>query len=282
MATTATYDIVFLLDNTGSMRQHISAVKNNIIPFANSLDEENINYRLGLVSFGDVNEEIGKVKNYGFINSETFQSNVETILNGINDNDGGDYPESGLEALVQGDQSALAMINSSGADHKRFVVVTDASFHNQGESGDGDSSAYLDSSDVLNSLNDAGVVLDVIGRKGLDSSDSCQSEWEPLANATGGEFYDINGNYSMIFEEIADEIFDDISDGDDSSDGGDYVIPTEEPIPTLPSGGGYVPPDDKPIINSEFEGRIMLAQWGYGFTPTEDSPLFGGTISNAD
>ena len=270
MATTATYDIVFLLDNTGSMRQHISAVKNNIIPFANSLDEENINYRLGLVSFGDVNEEIGKVKNYGFINSETFQSNVETILNGINDNDGGDYPESGLEALVQGDQSALAMINSSGADHKRFVVVTDASFHNQGESGDGDSSAYLDSSDVLNSLNDAGVVLDVIGRKGLDSSDSCQSEWEPLANATGGEFYDINGNYSMIFEKIKDFII----DGDDS-------LP--DPIPHDESDKDDEPaPIDKLIINSEFEGRIMLAQWGYGFTPTEDSPLFGGTISNAD
>ena len=39
---------------------------------------------------------------------------------------------------------------------------------------------------------------------------------------------------------------------------------------------------EKTVINSEFEGRIMLAQWGYGFTPTEDSPLFGNTPSGGE
>ena len=293
MATIPTYDIVFLLDNTGSMDAYVTAVRNNIIPFANSLDEKKINYRLGLVSFGDINdgETDGKVKNYGFGNAETFTNNVNSILDNLSW--GADAPESGLEAIVQGDQSALAMIDSSTAKYKRFVVVTDASFHDQGDTTDyvtGDPATFLNSSDVLNSLKDAGVVLDVIGTLRTDNPyDPCQDEWEPLANSTGGNFYDINGNYSMLFEEIADDIIEEVNkgDGDPSSPlkwftfSPDIKSVTDEPKPVAVTEPAPLSPE-KPVINSEFEGRIMLAQWGYGFTPTEDSPLFGNTPSGGE
>lgn len=314
---TPTYDIIFLVDNTGSMGKYVSAVNNNIIPFANSLDEKNVKYRLGLLSFGDVNDpytDVGKVKSYGFSDVETFRSNVNSVLNEISDGGGADDPESGLEALVQGDQSALSMITSSTAEYKRFVVVTDASFHNQGDSGEGvtgDLSTFLNTSDVLNALKEAGVVLDVIGEtREVSYGDPCQDEWEPLAEATGGKFYDINGNYSMLFEQIVEEISEEVNNDSGTPS---EPAPSSESNPSSSSGGGEtsgtgsvprapysgpstpsgiasetidlitppsvgVAPVDIPIIGSDggFGGIIRLAQWGYGFNPTENSPLFGG------
>lgn len=254
------YDIVFILDNTSSMNSYITNVRNNIVSFANSLASKGINYRLGLVSFGDVAQDSGKVTSYGFTDVATFINNVNNVLDGIQG--GGDIPESGLEALVQGEQSALAMISTGGFNNKRFVVVTDAPFHNQGDTVDfngnitGDASTFLSLVDVINTLKTSGVVVDVIGTtnaylssamllSGYPVSSSaehfCDSEWTQITSNTGGKFYDINGDYNLIFDEITKEI----------------------------SGEG-----DTPIFNDTLEGRIMFAQWGYGFTPPEGNPLF--------
>ena len=252
------YDIVFVLDNTGSMSDYITNVKNNIISFATSLDSKNISYRLGLVSFGDIAEEKGKVKSYGFTDVATFINNVDTVLSNIDLRDGVDVPESGLEALIQGDQSALAMISAGGFTNKRFVVVTDAPFHNLGDTTDvngrltGDASTFLNLFDVINTLKTAGVVVDVIGTtnafwsslgypvESLPAEYFCESEWTQITANTGGKFYDINGDYNLIFDEITKEILGE---------------------------------DDFPIVG-DGNGRIMFAQWGYGFTPPEGNPLF--------
>ena len=50
--------------------------------------------------------------------------------------------------------------------------------------------------------------------------------------------------------------------------------PVPEPEPTI------VPPQP-PIVNDTLMGRIMFAQWGYGFTPTEDNPLFAAVSALA-
>ncbi len=251
------YDIVFILDNTSSMNPYITNVRNNIVSFANSLASKGINYRLGLVSFGDIAQDSGKVTSYGFTDVATFINNVDNVLNGIQG--GGDLPESGLEALVQGEQAALAMISAGGFNNKRFVVVSDAPFHNQGDittDVTGDASTFLSLVDVINTLKTSGVVVDVIGTtnafwssRGVSVELSpaeyfCESEWTQITANTGGKFYDINGDYNLIFNEITKEI----------------------------SGE-----DDIPITNGTLEGRIMFAQWGYGFTPPEGNPLFVDT-----
>src|SRR5438552_11772757 len=46
-------DIVFVLDITESMQPYIDAVKQNIITFAQDLQSNNRDYRLGLVTFED-------------------------------------------------------------------------------------------------------------------------------------------------------------------------------------------------------------------------------------
>ena len=188
-------DIVFLVDNTSSMSSYIDQVKNNVNSFANSLNGSGIDYRLGLVEFGDIYDS--SIKKYEFTSDiETFVADVNAIdLTG-----GYDLPESGLEALVDSTNGALSMDFRPEAG-KRFIIVTDADFHNQGESGNGDSGAYLVTDDVLNQLLANNVFMDVVG-----TIYSSKPEWEPLANATGGQFYDIKGDFPSLFQSIVDEI----------------------------------------------------------------------------
>lgn len=196
-ATNNAYDIVFLIDNTGSMYRYISNVKNNVTTFTNNLG--NVDYRLGLVEFGDLYDS--DIKTYEFTaNSDEFLAD----LNAIELTGGADRAESGLEALTEG----MAMDFRDSAE-KRFIAVTDAPYHNQGESSDyGDSSSYLYVDDVVASLKEKGIVVDVVGttyaRYGIDSA---QYEWdEPIASVTGGQFYDIEGDFPSLISDLAKNI----------------------------------------------------------------------------
>ena len=51
-------DIVFVLDVTGSMGDEIDGVKNHIVEFADSLSYRGIDFRLGMVTFLDVIENV--------------------------------------------------------------------------------------------------------------------------------------------------------------------------------------------------------------------------------
>jgi len=192
-----TRDVVFIVDNTGSMSGYIDKVKSNVTNFINNLQSSRETYRFGLVEFGDNGDS--EIKTYDFTDdAETFVSNVNAIsLTG-----GGDYPESGLEAL----ETALSMVSDSD-NSKYFIVVTDASYHNSGESGDGDSTTFLTTSNVINDLTSANVTVNVIGEKNsYYYSYSCESEWTPIAEATGGKFYDIIGDFPSIFNDMADDV----------------------------------------------------------------------------
>ena len=185
-------DIVFIIDNTGSMGDYISQVQANVVSFANDLNASGQDYRLGLVEYGDNNDS--SIKTYDFT------TNIDTFVNDVNSislTGGGDGAESGLEAL----ETALSMVSDS-ANSKRFIVVTDADYHNQGESGDGDSTTYLNTATVVDHLKTANVVVDVVGTPYY-----AQPEWdEPIAQATGGEFYDINGSFPTILTNIVHNI----------------------------------------------------------------------------
>ncbi len=87
-------DIVFVLDVTGSMSSIIDAVKNNIVEFADSLEQRGIDYRLGMVTFLDVVENT-----YAFTGDvQTFKSYVAAQYA----HGGGDGPENSLQGLLDG------------------------------------------------------------------------------------------------------------------------------------------------------------------------------------
>lgn len=196
-STDKAYDIAFLIDNTGSMWDYIDNVKNNVTTFTNSLG--NIDYRLGLVEFGDIYDS--EIKKYEFT---AYSDEFLADLNAIELTGGADLPESGLEALTEG-----MTMNFRDNAEKRFIVVTDANYHNQGdEEGDGDMSAYLYVDDVVGALKEKNIIVDVVGTTYEKyETDSAQSEWdEAIAQATGGKFYDIDSDFPTLIKDIAGEI----------------------------------------------------------------------------
>ncbi|MBR3499522.1 MAG: VWA domain-containing protein [Selenomonadaceae bacterium] len=205
-------DIVFIIDNTGSMWSYITKVKNSITSFANTLNEGGTSFRLGLIEYGDLADSA--IRSYGFTEDpETFKK----WISGIRADGGLDGPESGLEVVTEATKMEFLAGNE-----KRFIVVTDADFHNLGESGDGDPSSYLSTDSVLEMLGGTDVQIDVFGTVGRN----CQTEWQPIANATGGSFYDINNlDIQIIAQKIISATSVNVSLGGSESDGV-MVVPT--------------------------------------------------------
>ena len=75
------------------------------------------------------------------------------------------------------------------------------------------------------------------------------------------------------------------SDGWSSVTSGNDVVfnVNENSSVTLVDAAGIIEPE---IINEELPGRVVFSNWGYGFTPRDDSPLYGSPslteVSSAD
>lgn len=195
---TADTDIVFIVDTSGSMYTYIDRVKNSISNFADSLSNENVSFRLGLIDFGDYATDSSR--NYYYAISYDFFENVEDFKNTLTSISWGSADEYGLNAI----QTALNMDFREGVT-KRFIMLTDEGY----EENNSYSYSDLTSETIVSLLNDAGVVLDVVGvMDGYGSSPYyCQGDYEPIANATGGNFYDIDSlDYTNLLKEIAQEI----------------------------------------------------------------------------
>ena len=172
-------DIIFVLDVTGSMSDEIDKVKNNIIEFADSLSYRGIDYRLGMVTFLDVVENV-----YPFTTDvQYFQSLVDQQYA----HGGGDEPENSLQALMEATKYPFR------EKANRVVVwITDATYH------ESDSFTQLTKNDVINALLSKGIVVNAIGPDGNKSS-----FYDPIINPTGGNFYDIYGNFRDILLDIS-------------------------------------------------------------------------------
>lgn len=172
-------DIIFALDVTGSMSEEIAGVKKNIIEFSDSLAKQGIDYQLGMVTFLDVIENI-----YPFTKDvQLFQQNVAAQ----SAHGGGDTPENSLQALLE--TTRFNFRNNA----KRIVIwITDADYHEQ------DSYTTLVKKVVIDSLLIKGITVDAIGAQGYKSG-----FYDPITLATGGNYYDINGNFRDILLDIS-------------------------------------------------------------------------------
>lgn len=125
-------DIVMVIDNTGSMDETMDMVKNNALNFCEDLKEEcmerhrNIKaLHLKVISYGDLEDS-------KFVISKVFslpedEQNYKDFVNNLELTDGGDIPESGLEALA----TAIQNDWHESAYRTRHVIVlyTDANTH---------------------------------------------------------------------------------------------------------------------------------------------------------
>ena len=193
-------DIVFLFDTTGSMGTYRSMAIQNMRSVAAAAGSD---VRFGLVAFGDIDDPrySNTLVNYGISDTvDDFVSNLESVTS----TDGGDVTESGLEAVTE----ALTMNFREGAE-RRFIVITDAPYHDDADSysSTGDLSTFLNAQTVLAQVKEANVQVDVVGttladQDGTDGGGYCETEWRLFTDNTGGEFYDINGDFPDIFRNV--------------------------------------------------------------------------------
>lgn len=140
-------DIVFLIDNTGSMGGYIRNVLSNFSTFVNGLSGCDVQY--GVVEYGEKTEMAAKV--YPLTDSV---ATLKGTINGIRVKGGGDLNESALEAV----KDAISNYSFRTDVTKEFILVTDAPFHDK----DVDNLSDYTSAEIKQALEDNGIRLSVV------------------------------------------------------------------------------------------------------------------------
>lgn len=119
-------DIVILMDTTGSMNPSIAALKEKCATFSEKLEKQALRHRFALIGFGDRHEG-------PWLDQYELTSDIRRFTASVADLrrfDGGDFPESALDAL-----EAALELPLDGEAIRRFYLVTDADYHEPSGSG---------------------------------------------------------------------------------------------------------------------------------------------------
>ncbi|GEN54583.1 flagellin N-terminal helical domain-containing protein [Halobacillus faecis] len=200
--TSGKADIVFIVDVSGSMGTTIDNVRDNIDDFVNKLDDNDLDYNLGLVGYSDVNDGEPLLK-WDFTESgSNFKDNLVQLRSDMMG--GGDYFESGLEGISDPTKGGLSFPFRDSSS-KQFVLVTDAPVHDDadGDGGDGLSSYDIDS--VANELFEKDIKLTVVGT----TSGEAEDQLRRLSDSTGGSYFNIRGEFSEQLSTYADTVVED-------------------------------------------------------------------------
>ncbi|MDF9406773.1 VWA domain-containing protein [Pelotomaculum isophthalicicum JI] len=239
-------DIVWVLDNTGSMSDKQNAVANNISEFCNQLASSGMDYNLGYLRYNDYT---GTVLNT-FSNGNLFTSNAnefsQSILATSNNTNGS------TEYTMGAVQAALNYPFRSDAE-KYIIVVTD-------EQGDDNG---LESSTEANArANDARVYAI------WNTYDANYSQIDELVNNTGGMQVDISGNWSTALASIGSDIAESTAP---TSNVIDHVV-----IPAGKSSATFYYQDTTSTIGTNYSvnieaegGNLESAQTGVTINPLE-------------
>lgn len=179
-------NIVFIIDTTGSMDSYIEGVQEKAIEFSNILKGKGIDFKLGLIGFGDLLEK-EKPSVYKFTEDVAkFQKRVKKIPRTY----GGDIPESSLDAL----ETSLQLVEKSKLDatHKNiFILITDAPPHIPTQSG-------KQVVDLIEQLKAHRIITYVVARKDKESFEA----YEPLVRSDG-KYYSMDDSFYDILDSIA-------------------------------------------------------------------------------
>jgi hypothetical protein len=207
-------DIVFVLDVTESMQPYIDAVKQNVISFAQDLQSNSRDYRLGLVTFEDYVVSAYPDCNCPYRNS--FTSDVKQFTDWVGTlhaGGGGDIPEDQLDALAY-----AAKFPFRPEAEGIIIIVTDAPPHH-----DGDGSADSAHDQAFWDHHTHGVqVTDLTGTKVAEQLKKngltlyavvpppfIAPEYQEIVDATHGRSYNIiteEGRFPSLVREIGHSI----------------------------------------------------------------------------
>jgi hypothetical protein len=207
-------DIVFVMDVTESMQPYIDAVKQNVIAFAQDLQSNSRDYRLGLVTFEDYVVSAYPDCNCAYRNS--FTSDVKQFsdwVGSLHAGGGGDIPEDQLDALAY-----AAKFPFRPEAEGIIIIVTDAPPHH-----DGDGSADTSHDQAFWDHHARGVqVTDLTGTKvaamlkkngltlyGVVPPPFIAPEYQEIVDATHGRSYNIiteESRFPSLVREIGHSI----------------------------------------------------------------------------
>ena len=177
-------DFVFVLDKTGTMQRNMDGIQENIVKFTNTLMSRGIDFKIGLVLYSDIVENV-------------FQptDNVYTFINWIKTvkaSGGNDEKENSLEAL-----KFASKINFRPAANKVLVLITDAPFHQKGENGDGvtDQTTLT----ITESMKKKDLRLFAIVPPKL-------KEYSYMTSETSGKIFDIEFPFSTILNNFSTQL----------------------------------------------------------------------------
>jgi outer membrane protein OmpA-like peptidoglycan-associated protein len=166
------------------MRQEVNEVKSNIFEFTSRLASRGVDYRLGLVTFSD---RIERRKEFTE-DVNVFISHIDNMTIG----GGGDSPENALEGLAEA--TTLRFRQSA---QKIFILVTDATFHQKGDHGDG--RTEFTTQTMSEFLKKNVVRLFAITPPKM-------TEYGVITTATRGKQFDIVQDFSSILDEFSESI----------------------------------------------------------------------------
>lgn len=177
-------DFVFILDKTGTMQRNMDGIQENIVKFTNSLMARGIDFKLGLVLFSDIVENVYQPTDnvYSFIN----------WIKAVKANGGNDEKENALEAI-----KFAGKINFRPAANKVLVLITDAPFHQKGENGDGVTDQTTQSITEMLQKND--LRLFAIVPPSL-------KEYSYMTEGTSGKVFDIQFPFSTILNNFSTQL----------------------------------------------------------------------------
>gem|GEM_PF-6882561 len=178
-------DIVFLIDNSGSMSYEINAVKNNCEAFAEALVASDIDYRLGLVQFGQsANGGNPRIIGGGLTGSVSeFKSWVATMPAD------GSY-EPGFAAI----RLAIQSYSFRPGSQKVFILITDE------DSDCRDKQTTIDM--IL--ANDVTVHVAALCSSGTSQADYCGPG--SVRDVSGGLLFPVTGDYRSILDTIGEAL----------------------------------------------------------------------------
>jgi molecular chaperone DnaK len=183
------YNVVFVIDTTGSMEYYIDGVKDKAIEFSNILKSNGSKYQLGVIGFGDLGEKEKPKVNKFTSDIVKFKKYVKKLPRYY----GGDIPESSLDAV----ETAIDLIDSSILlENSRtiMILITDAESHTPTQKGN-------DSDKIGETLRTKGITTYVVAKRDLESV----KQYTPLIGSDG-HYYNMNESFNDILDSIAHEI----------------------------------------------------------------------------
>jgi outer membrane protein OmpA-like peptidoglycan-associated protein/Mg-chelatase subunit ChlD len=178
-------DIVFVIDQTASMKDMIATVKQNVNDFVEQLRQHGFDYRLGLIRFGDEVESANMTLTDDVVQFEDWVGQIEAA-------GGGDPKENALEGL-----HAISRLPLRPIALRLAVLVTDAQCHQQGEYGDGITEFTTKS--MGDWLYEREIRL-------LTVTPPQYTEYHDMAAATEGASFDLSESFGSVISGLVQDI----------------------------------------------------------------------------